>query len=111
MLAGVARFLNLGFGTEAFWSVWNSDLQPDIFAAYIEEKAETNQYQSNLLKAIFWIGNILSDFGTGVLRALGAKSIEKSLGYMHMYPDWKEQNQLERKKEIEITSEKFALGA
>lgn len=100
-MAGIARFLNLGFGTDQFWQVWGSEAQGYIYAAWVEEENAKEERRKDIFRPLFWIGNILSDGMTGVMNALGAK-LTRTLGEIHLPKEWreiKEEADREKKKE------------
>ena len=87
-----------------------SDASPILIKAMSQDLEEDNLYRSNILKALFWIGNILSHFGTGVLRFIGASKLSnKSLGQIHAYPEWNLHNDQEEADRRRVTEEEWDL--
>ena len=84
-----AAWANVGLFTEDFYRIWEGEGAALVYEAFLQDLEEDAKRKDMLQKSVFWVGNILSHFGTVVLKFLGVKMDGKSLADLHLYEEWK----------------------
>lgn len=83
----MARFLNLPFTSEEIDSILNSEGAEIVYAAYLEEVSDRNEYKQDTARLLIWIIDLLSYFSESVIRSLGGK-IRGRLKQLLAPPKW-----------------------